>query len=201
MEKYGKPWHLGSKPDFITLDPRGDYGGAVYDISCDNDEHTFERTFSNIMCCFGGTSCEKRFYGVDGSWGITSDMAMATNAATQAAAIMGQGHFFGKKSLEGAMFLGDDDKQKINADIQVMLNNTQAASDLIADTYADFIMEWTEKYYNKVGTGECLILGETFEKDLEDWIARQPESVKKDLETAETMVLDLIKAAKNGKMS
>ncbi len=200
MKNYGKPWHIGNKVNFITLDPRGDYGGAVYDGRNGNNEHSFEVTFADLVCCFGGTSCENKFYGIDGSWGITQDMAQATNSATMASAIMGQGAFFGKKSLNGAEFMGDDDKERINADIRTLLINAQTASDLITDTYSDFIKEWTDKHHSKVGTGECLILGEDFEKELADWTAKQPAQKQAEFAAADEMLLDIIKAAKAGKI-
>jgi AAA+ superfamily predicted ATPase len=198
MGKRGNPWHLGSVVNFITLDPRGVYGGAVYDGRGPNNEHTFETTFSEIVCCFGGTSCEKTFYGIDGSWGITSDMAMATNAATQATMMMGQGKHFGKKSVEGMMFLSEDDQRKIDTDVNVMLTNAQAASDLIAETYSGFINEFTDKYWNKVATGECIILGETFEKEFDAWLSKRSATELEDLKASDELILGLIKNCKNG---
>ncbi|MCQ2754389.1 MAG: AAA family ATPase, partial [bacterium] len=88
VRKNNKPSHLGPKINFITLDPRGWFGGCVFTTEQDNPEWSFENIFSNIVCDFGGNSCEKILYNQDGSWGITADMEMATHMATLATSIM-----------------------------------------------------------------------------------------------------------------
>lgn len=198
-KKQNIPWHLGEKVDFITLDPRGTFGGCVSTKDGENNEWSFEKIFSDLVCDFGGNSCEKRFYNIDGSWGITTDMQMATNMATQATALMGQGKHWGKKSLSGTWVLSEKDKDTLNQDIDVMLKNAQNVSDLITEAYEDFIKDFTERYWQKVGTGECIIPGEFFEKELSDWINKQPKTKLDELTLLDSMILDTIKACKNGK--
>lgn len=193
-----RPDHVGTKVNFITLDPRGIYGGAVYTSGMDNPEYSFEHVFSDIICDFGGTSAEQEFYGQNGSWGITSDMENATKRATQAAGIMGQGRFFGKKSLNGMAFLSEKDQDLINKDIEVILKNAEAVSGAITKIYEDFNKEFTKKYAPKVGTGECLIQREDFIEFLNEWRSKQSEEKQKEFADLKTAILDVIKATKKG---
>lgn len=197
-DTHGKPWHRGGKVNFITLDPRGWYGGCVYTTDIDNGEYSFEHVFSDIICAFGGNSCEHNFYDQDGSWGITADMEMATNSASQAVAIMGQGKHFGKKSMNGMWVISDEDKANMNKDIEVILKNAQVISDAITEVYAGFNREFTNKYASKVGTGECLVQREEFLKMLDEWKAKQTPEKLKELNELDEAILEVIAATKRG---
>lgn len=198
-KKQNNPWHMGDRVNFITLDPRGTFGGCVCPKETENDQWSFEKVFSDIVCDFGGNSSEKRFYNMDGSWGISSDMQMATHFSTLAVSLMGQGKHFGKKSLDGMQFMSERDKNLMNKDIDVILKNAQATSDLIVDVYSDFVTEFTKKYSSKVGTGECLIQGEVFEQELADWKKRQTPEKLAELDLADEVILKIIQACKDGK--
>lgn len=197
-DNHGKPWHKSGKVNFITLDPRGWFGGAVYTTDMDNEEYSFEHIFSSIICDFGGNSCEKKFFNQDGSWGISSDMEMATNLATRAVGMMGQGKHFGKKSLSGMHFMGEDDKANMNKDINVILKNAQVISEAITEVYADFNKEFVKKYGNKVGTGECIIQREEFIGFFEDWKSKQPLEKQQEFHALDKAILDVIEATKRG---
>ncbi len=197
-EKQGISWHKGSQVNFITLDPRSNFGGAVYTSDSDCHEISFENVFSGLVCDFGGNSCEHRFFGQDGSWGITCDMEMATHAASLATAIMGQGKHFGKKSMNGMIFMSDEDKKNMNKDIDVMLKNAQAVSDAITEIYEDFNKEFVKKYASRVGTGECIIHKDEFDKMLDEWIAKQSPEKRKEMDELDDAVLRVIEATKNG---
>ena len=192
------PWLEPSHVSFITLDPRSNFGGAVFPANPDHFEYPFERVFSNIVCDFGGYSCEKAFYGMDGSYGITSDMEMATDMATKAVVTMGMGYNFGKKSLGGAMFADSEDKSLINKDINTILRNAQTTSNFIVEEYADFIKKFTKKYSSKVGTGECIISGETFRKELNNWRKNLPKEKKEDLIALNEIIKGIIKDTQKG---
>ena len=193
-----KPWNEAERVSFITLDPRSNYLAAVYYNSPENQEYTLERILSNIISSFGGYSCEKHFYGIDGSWGITGDMKSATNSATTAVAVMGVGYNFGKKSLNGAAFIDDEDKAKINKDIDILLKNSQFISDLIVDQYEDLIKLLTQKYAEKVGTGDCIIPVKEFKEEVDKWKSSLPEEKLKDLSDLEEIIVDIIQKTKCG---
>lgn len=197
-KKEKRPDHLGNTVNFITLDPRGSFGGAVFFSDALNSEWSFEKIFSELVVSFGGNSCEKHFYGQDGSWGITCDMAMASYSASLATALMGQGKHFGKKSLDGMFFMSEKDKDNMNKDIDVMLTNAQLVSEAITQVYENFNKEFVKKYSGKVGTGECVIHREEFLKMLNEWRAKQPPEKQKEFELLDKTILQVIDATKRG---
>ncbi len=198
-KKYGKPWHKSSKVNFITLDPRGYYGGAMYPLEDNNEERSFEKLFADIVCDYGGHSCEKHFYGIDGSFGISCDLDMAADNVDKMIKIMGLGPKTGKQSLyRFGSNISEKMKEQIEDDRRIILENALTASDLITETYADFNREFTKKYSHLVGTGDCLVDGEVFRKELADWKARQPKEKQDEITLMEHIILDIMNQTKKG---
>ncbi len=198
MRAYGKPWQLPGKVDFVTLDPRGWFGGAVYHGDDKNEERSFEKVFSDIVCAYGGHSAEKLFYDMDGSYGISADLESATRRAEVMVKTMGQGARTGKMSLDGNNNISPTLRSLTENDMQVILRNALTISDLITDAYADFNREFTNKYSHLVGTGDCLIDGDVFRKELNDWKARQTPQKQEELRHCDELILDTIKKTKKG---
>lgn len=197
--KQNVPWHLGDRVNFITLDPRGVFGGAMYGKDGGNEEQSFEKMFSNLVCDFGGHSTEKHFYNIDGSYGITGDMEMATASAEQAVGIMGQGHNFGKKSLYGMNLpLSQKSLEVYECDRDALLENARLTSDLIIKAHTTMGKEFTQKYSKFVGTGDCLIQGDTFRQEIADWISKQSKEKLAEMEALDETILKIVEAAKNG---
>lgn len=200
-ENKNKPWHLGGSVSFITLDPRGKFGGAMYWQDIENEEHSFEKGFTSGVCSYGGHSAEKHFFNIDGSWGITADIAGATEDAEQAVGIMGQGHNFGKKSLAGmSMKLAETEREAFIADRDCMLKNQRLVSDLITKFGTTFNQEFTQQNWEKAGTGDCLILGDDFRGNIKDWLSRQSPEKHIEHEALDKTILEIIEATKNGKV-
>ena len=80
----------------------------------------------------------------------------------------------------------------------MILNNAQIASDLITDTYKGFNKWFTDKYSKLIGTDDCMIDGDDFRKILAQWKKVQPKDVQESFEILGDMVMDIIKASKNG---
>ena len=207
MKKKGQPWSVPDTVNFITLDPRGMYGGAMYHKNDNNAQYSFEKAFSEIVCAYGGHSAEKKFFGMDGSWGITCDLNQVTSTAEMMVTAMGQGYYTGKISL--ANMYGEEDfsrnittalKEKIDADVSVITRNALNVSDMIVDAYSEFINEFADRYANLVGTGDCLIDGDQFRKELAEWKNKQSIEKQAELDLLDDMILDSIKCAKNGKL-
>lgn len=198
-DKQNIPWHIGDRVNFITLDPRGDYGGAMYPKYGGNEEWSFEKIFSELVCDFGGHSAEKHFYNIDGSWGITCDIEMATGSAEQAVGVMGQGHNFGKKSVNG-MHLEISQKalEVFEYDRDILLDNARLVSDLITKTGSDFNKEFTQKYSKLVGTGECLVQGDTFRQEIASWMSRQSKEKLDEMKKVEETILNIMESTKRG---
>ena len=200
-EKFGLPWHLGERVNFITLDPRSIFGGAMYGKQGKNgnEEYSMEKVFTDLICDFGGHSAEKRIYNIDGSWGITSDMAMATSQTETAIGYMGLGHNFGKTSLWGSnLEMSDALKQVMENDRATWLHNAMVVSDLITKTAEDFYIEFTDKYAARGGTGECLIHGDDFRTSVDAWFAKQSTAQKAEFAALDQLILSAIEATKKG---
>ena len=160
--------------------------------------------FSTLVFAFGGHASENKFYNMQGSWGITQDMQMATQIANLAVLKMGLGAKTGRISL-GQNALGDINvserlKNRIEEDVETMLKNAELASDKIADAYGDFIELFTDKYKSKVGSGDCIISSEEFNAILNDWKEKQTPEKLQELENLEKEILLIIAKTKKGEI-
>lgn len=203
MKKTNRPWLVPNTVNFITLDPRSYYGGAMYPKTDENSEYSFERMFSDIVCSYGGHSSEKLFYGMDGSWGISGDLQNVTSTAELMVKAMGQGYKTGKISFaddESGLFATEKMREKMEDDIDVITRNALTVSDEIVNVYSDFINSFAEKYADRVGTGDCIIDGDAFRKELAEWKKSQSIEKQADFDILDDMILDAINATKNGKL-
>lgn len=195
----GKHWHIPDKVNFVTLDPRGYYGGAVYHGNDGNSEYSFENNFANIVCSYGGHSAEKLFYDMDGSYGISSDLENATSMAESMVSIMGQGHNTGKISLAG-MEISPEFQSDVEKDMRRILKNALTVSDLITEQYSDFNRQFTQKYSQRVGRGDCIVDGDTFRKELNQWRQSQSKEKQEELDLLDDMIIDIINSTKRGRV-
>ena len=173
IEKEGKPWIKADDINFITLDPRGDYGGCVHFNISDETECTPEYVLSDLVASYGGHSAENILYKIKGSYGITMDMESAAYRARSAVIDMGMGKKTGVRHIIEDEFLTEKQKENISQDIESMLNTAKEISDSIVLEYQDFIREFSEKHYSQVATGNCIISAKQFEEELIDWKNRQ----------------------------
>ena len=198
-ESKGKPWHKFRDVNFITLDPRGNFLGAVFEGRDENSDYPFEAMFAGIVCSYGGYSCEKMFFNMDGSGGISQDLMQATAAAKKGIEHFGLGHHTGKIS-NAVDIKSSKYHENVFNDIEVILTNAQIASDMITEFYQDFNIDFTHKYAQLIGTDNCMIDGDDFRKQLKKWIATRPKAVKEDLAVLEDILMDIIKSTKQGKI-
>lgn len=194
----GKPWHVPDKVNFVTLDPRGYYGGAVYHGKDFNKEVSFESIFASIVTSFGGNSAENHFFDMDGSMGISCDMESVRYYAEYMVRVMGVGSKTGKMATEREENLSDKMKSIIEDDERVIINNARIVSDLITEVYADYNRQFTDKYSPLVGTGDCLIDGDDFRKSLNEWKAKQPKEKQEEFKLCDDMILRIIDCTKKG---
>lgn len=198
LRRHGKPWHKSYDVNFITLDPRGDFLGAVFEGKEDNTDYPFEAMFTGIVCSYGGYSCEKMFFGMDGSSGISQDLAQATAAAKRGIEYFGLGYNTGK--ISNAVGLKSPNfHEKVFKDIDVILTNAQVASDMITETYKGFNEWFTQKFSKLIGTDDCMIDGDDFRKALSNWKKSLSADKKEEISIMEEIIMDLIQSAKNGK--
>ena len=194
----GKPWHIPNKVNFITLDPRGYYGGAVYHGQDKNSEMSFENLFADIVCSFGGNSAEKLFYGMDGSYGISADMDSVRRYTDLMVKSLGMGVNTGKMVINSDDDLSENLKTMIEKDERIIINNAKIASDLITEIYSDFNKQFSKKYAPLVGTGECILDGDDFRNVLNKWKSEQNPEMQAKLKLCDEAVLKIIDATKKG---
>ena len=194
----GQPWHQSREVNFITLDPRGNFLGAVFENRRENIDYPFEAMFANLVCAYGGHSCEKLFFNMDGSSGISQDLAQASAAAKTGIEHFGFGYNTGKIS-NAVDIRSNVYDENVFKDMDVILTNAQIASDLITENYKKFNEWFTQKYSKLIGTDDCMVDGEEFRKILANWKKAQPAKIKEELAIMEDMIIDIIKATKNGK--
>ena len=176
----------------------------MYPKNSENSEYSFEKIFSEIICDFGGYSSEKHFFNMEGSWGITQDMSMATNMAKLAVQKMGMGAKTGRVSIGSeygsSSFMSVNLKNRISYDIETILRNAENISNKIISAYSDFVEQFGQKYKSKVGTGECIITSEEFQQDLAAWREKQSLEKKKELLDLENEILQIIEKTKQGEI-
>ena len=199
LKEKGQPWHQSRDVSFITLDGRGSFLGAVFQNKKDNTDYPFEAMFTDLVCTYGGYSCEKMFYDMDGSIGIGQDLAQATSAAKYGIEYCGFGHNTGKMS-NAANIKSGKYYENVYQDMEVILKNAQTVSDLITDTYKGFNEWFTDKYSKLIGTDDCMIDGDDFRAALALWKSSQSQDKKEEFNILSDMVMDIIKATKEGKI-
>ena len=84
--------------------------------------------------------------------------------------------------------------------MDVILTNAQIASDLITETFKGFNEWFTDKYSKLIGTDDCMIDGDKFRALLAKWQQVQTPKVKEEFEILGDMIMDIIKATKQGKI-
>ena len=136
---------------------------------------------------------------MDGSSGISQDLAQASAAAKRGIEYFGFGFNTGKIS-NAAKIASGKYNESVFKDMEVFLTNAQIASDLITECYRGFNEWFTSKYSKLIGTDDCMIDGDTFRKALAHWKKAATKSQKQEIEIMDDMILDIIKATKNGKI-
>ena len=199
LREKGRPWHQSRDVNFITLDPRGDFLGAVFEGRSENADYPFEAMFTGLVCAYGGYSCEKMFFDMNGSSGISQDLAQASSSAKRGIEYFGFGFNTGKIS-NAAGIKSAKYNENVFKDMDVILTNAQIASDLITETFKGFNEWFTDKYSKLIGTDDCMIDGDNFRAILTKWKNLQSAGFKDEFEILSDMIMDIIKSSKNGKI-
>lgn len=194
--------HMPDELNFITLDPRGSFGGATYFNESENDERNFETSMADLVCCYGGYSAENKIYNQQGSWGITGDMEAAEKQAEIMVRYMGLGPKTGVRHLpenpDGTLNISDKKRADMENDIDLFLSAGKTISDMILDKYKDFIVQFTDKHASLAGTGKGIISSEDFIKELDEWKDNLPDNKKDELEKLENNIQTLLDRVKKG---
>ena len=134
---------------------------------------------------YGGHTVEKLLYNQNGSWGISCDIENITETATQAVLHLGMGPKTGTRKIlfgpNGDLIASDKKKLEIEEDIDYLCHTAKEVSEMIIKAYQPFIKQFSDEYYSKVGSGDCLITKEQFVKELNEWINSLTDEEKAEL--------------------
>ncbi|MBR6298368.1 MAG: hypothetical protein IKR34_03910, partial [Candidatus Gastranaerophilales bacterium] len=84
-------------------------------------------------------------------------------------------------------------------DEEAILSAAEKISNKILEEYKDFIEQFTQKYWQRVGSGDCIITSDEFNQDLQDWLNKQTEDKRYNLEAMEDKIAKCINDVKHGK--
>lgn len=92
------------------------------------------------------------------------------------------------------------DKKEINE--KDVANYVKEATSLFKkgndDSLIDVVFDTERNIKQMVGTGDCLIDGEIFKKELNDWKARQSKEKQEELQNCDELILDTVAKTKKG---
>ena len=125
-------------------------------------------------------------------------MESVRNRAEIMVKVMGLGAKTGKMSIGDDDVLSDAMLKRIEDDERVIMNNAKITSDLITEMYSDFNKWFTQKYSPLVGTGDCIMDGDTFRKALKQWRAEQPLEKQRMLQACDETIVEIMEATKRG---
>lgn len=165
-------WWKPDEIDLITLEPRGQYLGAVFSKPGENVSVTLPSVISSIASAVGGHSVEKLLYGMNGSWGISSDLETATNMAKQAITKMGMGPNTGIIAVNNDPDLSKMMQPELKEDLKIIINSANKISEAIIEFHKDFITGYVDKFNKLDGNnqGGNNLTGKQFKEDLKNWL-------------------------------
>lgn len=188
-------WWKPDEIDLITLDPRGQYLGAVFSKPGENESVTLPSVISTIASAIGGHSVEKILYGMNGSWGISSDLETATNMAKQAITKMGMGPNTGIIAVNNDPDLTKMMQPELKKDLKLIINSANKLSEAIIEFHKDFIRSYVDKF-NKLddsNQGGNNLTGKQFKADLNKWLKETGKI--NELQVLEAQLKTIIKEA------
>ena len=129
-------------------------------------------------------------------------MDSAATVAKQAVMHLGMGAKTGRMSFayDGLSYanMSESMKEKVEQDVQTILVNAESVSNKIISAYSGFVEQFGQKYANRVGTGDCIINADEFQKELEEWENSQTDEKREELLALENEILHIIEKTKKG---
>ena len=98
----------------------------------------------------------------------------------------------------GYPILSASDEEDYVEDVRTILENSKIASDKIVKCYEDFLIEFSNKYKSKYGTGECIVTGDEFSDMLKTWEEKQSPKKKQEIARLKKEILAIIEYTKKG---
>ena len=180
-ENWQKPYEI----NFITFDPRGSFGGAVFPGSGEGGSFTFDSLINEIAGDFGGYSVEKTLFKGRSTHGPSYDLKSINNYAEAGVQELALGHYTGP--ISNPKLMTKENKK----DITCIIKTGEKISEMIVDFHKDFIKEYGDKCFSKLGKGGNTLSAEVFKKELDSWLDKNDRRSKlKLLETKIEVLTD-----------
>ena len=142
-------WGHSGLINCINLDSRGNYSASLEVLyNPKNSFSSFEYNFAEMVSNYAAPPCEALFNGLNTN-GPEGDQIKTYELAKKAVSNWGMGKTTGKV-VPGTDKVSGEWKEKINSDIQLILNNASDAAEEIIDCYKDFILEASENYLDQI---------------------------------------------------
>lgn len=190
------PW---TKPigdiDAITLEPRGEFLGAVIYKPSDNTELTFESMIARLVSGYSGCNTEKMMYGSH-AHGVSSDLENATELAHAAVTKWGLGPSTGVRIVSDKVPASPQLTEKIDTDVQLITDTANVISEKIVKFHKGFIDHYVGEYNKNKDNGGNNLSGHEFKNMYKNWVEKTGNQQK--LEKLHKEIREIIKDAKKG---
>jgi len=178
-EKWQKPNEIG----FITFDPRGYYGAAVYLDKGQDKVLTFDSLINEIAGSFGGSAVEKQLFKGRSTEGPYFDLEHINTLAEVGVKKLNLGHH------TGPMSNADLYKAENKKDITAIVRTGEKIADLIVDFHKDFIEEYGNECADNLGKAGNTLSAKVFDERYNQWLDKDNRRKKLELVNAKVEVL------------
>lgn len=157
---------------FITLDPRGDFLGAVFHHKATKSLSNFESAIASAAVSYAGGLAEPG-YSKDGhSGGVSSDFRNVHKVITNSIKTWG----LGINTPQMAIPEGSPEEKmyeaEIKKDIAIFSNASQKIAKLVIEFHKPFLDEYVENYKANAGKGGNNLSGEAFSQMRQEWLQK-----------------------------
>lgn len=142
-------WGHSGLINCINLDPREGYSASLEVLyNYKNPFSSFEYNFAEMVSNYASPPCEALFNGLNTN-GTKGDQIKTYELAKSAVRSWGMGKTT-NKVVPGIDKVSDEWNNRIDSDIQLILNSASETAEEIVALYKDFILESSQKYLEQV---------------------------------------------------
>lgn len=174
---------FNEKISFITLNPRGNFLGAVIHTPKEKRTPNFKSVILSAAVSYGGGLAEPGFESVGRSAGVSQDLKNATRLFRKAITEWGQGVFTPAITLisdseevqaakEFYETMRKINEPKIEKDVLLFSKTSEKIAKMINDFHSGFLDAYVEKFKNNTGKGGNDLSGEEFAKMRQEWLVK-----------------------------
>ena len=179
-EKWLKP----DEVDFITFDQRSSgFLGAVFFGKGEGGARTFDALIAQMAVSYGSIYTERMMFNGRSTYGPSVDLEGAIKTAKIGINHYGLGPSTG--FITDPKMMLKENKQ----DVSLMIKTSSKVAEMIVDFHKDFINEYGDKCFSKLGKGGNTLSAEVFKTELDSWLDKEDRRSKLKLLEAKIEVL------------